>query len=187
VTVDNITKAIATYERTLVTSNGPFDRFLKGEKKDLPPSAQRGMNSVKGLGCTACHFGPNFTGPTEPMGQGFFQKFPMNTNNPYVRKYNLRIDLGRYDVTRKDADRNMWVVQTWRNIELTAPYFHNGSVQNLDTAIKVMAKTQLGKDLSEDQVTDILAFFQTLTGAFPAQELPRLPATDGTTLLMRTK
>ncbi len=189
VTVDNIAKAIAAYERTLLTTNGPLDRFLRGETKELSPSpaAQRGMNSVRALGCTACHSGPNFSGPTEPMGQGFFQKFPTFTANEYVGKYKLQVDLGRYDVTHKDSDKNLWVVQTWRNIELTAPYFHNGAVQNLDMAIKVMAKTQLDKDLSEEQAKDILAFFHTLTGEFPAQVLPRLPATDGTTLLMQTK
>jgi cytochrome c peroxidase len=92
--------------------------------------------------------------------------------------------LGRFLVTRIDSDKYMWVVQTWRNIELTAPYFHNGSVPDLRTAVLVMAKTELNADLTDDQVSDIVAFMKTLTGQFPEQSLPRLPETSGTTLLM---
>ncbi len=185
VTVDNMVKAIAAYERTLITPNGPFDQYLQGSKKAISPEAVQGSKLVKDLGCMACHFGPNFSGPMSPMGQGFFMKFPVYKNSAYVSKYDLLKDTGRYRVTHKDSDKYMFVVQTWRNIALTAPYFNNGSVGDLGTAVQVMAKTELNKDLTQKQVDDILAFFRTLTGAFPMQVMPRLPPTPDTTLFMK--
>jgi cytochrome c peroxidase len=184
VTVDNIVKAIAAYERTLITPGGPLDQYLKGDKALLSDTAKQGMSVVKNEGCMGCHFGANFSGPMKPMGQGFFQNFPIYTNNEYVKEYEFMKDLGRYVVTQKDSDKHMWVVQTWRNIELTAPYFHNGKVQNIGTAIQVMAKTELDKDFTDEQVKQVEAFFRTLTGKFPAQTVPRQPGTSGTTLLM---
>ncbi len=180
VTYDNIAKAIASYERTLVTPNSPFDRFMNGDKTAMNTSAQRGMQAVQDVGCTACHSGPIFAGPGGlALGQGFFQRFPLLSDNDYVAKYRLDEDLGRYTVTQKDADRHMWRVPTWRNVALTAPYFHNGSVDTLDEAVRVMGKTQLGLELSDDQVADIVAFLESLTGEFPQQTLPRLPQTSG--------
>ncbi|HHM04975.1 MAG TPA: cytochrome-c peroxidase [Gammaproteobacteria bacterium] len=176
-TYDNLAKAIAAYERTLITPDSPFDRYLKGDKKALSEAAVRGMKRVEQVGCTACHTGVNFAGPALAMGQGFYQKFPTFTDNAYVRKYRLDEDLGRYQVTKDEADKHMFRVPTWRNVALTAPYFHNGAVPTLDEAVRVMAKTQLNKDLSDAEVADIVAFLNSLTGEFPAQTLPRLPGT----------
>ncbi len=177
VTYDNIAKAIATYERTLITPNSPFDRHVKGDEHALSTAAKNGMKLVEELGCTACHNGANFAGPTNlPTGEGFFQKFPTHTGTKYEKQYHLAEDLGRYEVTKKDEDKNMWRVPTWRNVALTAPYFHNGAVGTLDEAVRVMAKTQLNKDLDDTQVNDIVAFLNSLTGEFPEQTLPRLPA-----------
>lgn len=179
-TYDNIAKAIASYERTLITPNSAFDRYLKGEKNILSEQAKRGMKLVTDIGCTSCHTGINFNGPTSlPLGQGFYQKFPMFTNNPYVKKYKLDQDMGRFHVTEDAKDKHMWRVPTWRNIALTAPYFHNGSVPTLDEAVRVMASTQLNKKLNDSQVEDIVAFLNSLTGEFPEQTLPRLPVTTG--------
>lgn len=176
VTYDNIAKAIATYERTLITINSPFDRYIRGEKSALSKAAVRGMKTVENLGCTACHTGPNFSGPSSlPIGEVFLQKFPTYEKNKYVAKYDLKSDKGRYNVTKEDADINMWRVPTWRNVALTAPYFHNGLVETLDEAVRVMAKTQLDKDLTSNQVKDIVAFLNSLTGQFPQQTMPRLP------------
>lgn len=175
VTYDNIAKAIAAYERTLVTPDSPFDRYQKGDRDAMSEQAVRGMKTVREVGCTACHTGVNFAGPEMPMGQGFYQKFPTHTDNEYVEQYNLAEDPGRYEVTGNESDRHMWRVQTWRNIALTAPYFHNGSVPTLEEAVRVMAKTQLDKDLTDRQVEDIVAFLNALTGEFPEQSLPRLP------------
>lgn len=174
---DNIAKAIAAYERTLITPNSAFDRFVKGDKKALSPAAQRGMKTAQDVGCTACHSGVNFAGPALPMGEGFYQKFPMMENSDYVVKYKLAEDEGRFEVTKNAADKHMFRVPTWRNVALTAPYFHNGAVKTLDEAVRVMGKTQLNKDLSAEQVSDIVAFLNSLTGEFPKQTMPRLPAT----------
>ena len=183
VTIDNLAKAIAAYERTLITPNSPYDRFVKGNKKALSPSATRGMELVKTVGCQTCHSGPMFAGPPLPMGSGFYQKFPTFEDSDYVGQYDLKGDTGRHDATKNDADRHMWRVATWRNVAVTAPYFHNGRVATLDEAVRVMAKTQLNKDLKSDEVTDIVAFLESLTGEFPKQTMPRLPATPGKTVL----
>ncbi len=175
VTYDNIAKAIATYERTLVTPNSPFDRYQRGDKNAMSATAIRGMKTVSDLGCTSCHSGVNFAGPDLPMGQAFLQKFPVFPGSEYDKKYKLMDDLGRYTVTKKDSDKNIWRVPTWRNVVLTAPYFHNGAVKTLDEAIRVMAKTQLNKNVTNEQVADISAFLNSLTGEFPVQTLPHLP------------
>lgn len=184
VTYDNIAKAIATFERTLVTPNSPYDRELKGDKNAMTAGAKRGMKLVQSIGCTSCHTGPNFSGPASlKVGEGFFQKFPTFTGSEYEKKYNLMADVGLASVTKKDSDKNMWRVPTWRNVALTAPYFHNGSVATLDEAVRVMAKTQLNKDLADNQVKDIVEFLNSLTGQFPKIALPRLPETAGKSLV----
>ncbi|NDU85475.1 MAG: c-type cytochrome [Ferrovum sp.] len=183
VTYDNIAKAIAAYERTLITPNSPFDRYQKGEKSAMSEQALRGMKTVEKIGCTACHTGPDFAGPEMPAGQGFYQKFPIYAaNNPYVSKYHLMDDEGRYGVTHEESDKHLWRVQTWRNVALTAPYFHTGSVATLDEAVRVMARSQLGLTLKEGDVADIVAFLNSLTGEFPVQSMPRLPQTPNRTL-----
>lgn len=182
-TYDNLAKAIAAYERTLITPNSPFDLYLKGNKKALSTAALRGMKEVQALGCTGCHNGVNFAGPALPMGEGFYQKFPTFTDNDYVKKYKLDEDTGRFTVTNNAADRHMFRVPTWRNVALTAPYFHNGSVKTLDEAVRVMAKTQLDKDLAGQQVQDIVEFLNSLTGEFPVQTMPRLPATPNMSVI----
>jgi cytochrome c peroxidase len=183
VTIDNAVKAIAAFERTLITPDSPVDRFLRGDKKALSADAQNGLKLVQDIGCAACHSGVDFAGPALPAGQGFYQKFPTVPGTEYEKKYNLTEDLGRYAVTKNDADKSMWRVPTWRNIALTAPYFHNGSVATLPEAVRVMAKTQLDKDLTDEQVGSIVAFLTGLTGQFPRLTLPRLPETPGLTLL----
>lgn len=182
-TIDNLVKAIATYERTLVTPNSRFDKYISGNKKALTEAEIKGFEVAKTTGCFACHSGPNFAGPKLPMGTGFYMKFPTFPGSEYDKKYELTKDLGRFDVTKAEADKHMWRVPTWRNIALTAPYFHNGSVKNLDEAVRVMAKTQLNKDLSETDVQSIVAFLKTLTGEMPRQTMPQLPPTEGTTLV----
>ncbi len=179
--VDNAAKAVAAYERTLITPNGPFDRFVKGDKTALSEQQQRGMDLFASAGCIACHSGPAFSGPMLPNGMAFLNKFPTFTDNDYVEKYDFLKDLGRFEVTKNDVDKHLFKVPTLRNIALTAPYFHNGAVQTLDEAVRVMAKTQLNRDLSDTEAADLVAFLNALTGEFPEQTMPRLPATPGTT------
>lgn len=183
VNIDNLAKAIASYERTLITPNSPFDRFIEGKKKSIGPLAREGYKTFQSVGCVTCHSGPNFAGPTLPEGTGFFMKFPTFPNTEYDKKYKFTKDLGRYEVTKKDADKHMFRVPTLRNIALTAPYFHNGSVMTLNEAVRVMAKTQLNKDLTKKQVKGLVAFLNTLTGQIPKQEMPVLPPTIGTTIV----
>lgn len=168
ITIDRAAQAIATFERTLITPDAPVDKFLKGDKKALSASAQNGMKLVETVGCTSCHSGPNYAGPQLPQGTGFYQKFPTYPGSEYEAKYGLTKDLGRFEATKKDADKGFWRVPTWRNIALTAPYFHNGSVKALDEAVRVMAKTQLNKELSPSDVKDIVEFLKGLTGRRPS-------------------
>jgi len=172
---DTATKAIAAYERTLITPNSPFDRYVKGDKSAMTEQQIRGMDKAVELGCTGCHSGPAFNGP------GTFQKFPIIKNGYFEAQYSLSDDKGRAEVTGKKEDENFWKVPTLRNVALTAPYFHNGKVKTLDKAVWLMAKLQLDKELSDEEVADIVAFLNALTGEFPKQEMPRLPGMPGRT------
>ncbi|WP_262966777.1 cytochrome-c peroxidase [Methylobacter psychrophilus] len=170
---DNATKAIAAYERTLITPNSPYDKYVSGDKSALTEQQVRGMNKVAELGCTSCHSGPAFNGP------GMFQPFPVHSNSFYAAKYHFKDDKGLAEVTKKADDEHLWKVPTLRNIALTAPYFHNGAAKTLDEAVTVMGKTQLDKDLSKEEIADIVAFLNGLTGEFPKQTMPVLPPTPG--------
>ena len=179
VTMDNAAKAIATYERTLITPDSAYDRYVSGDAKAMSAAGVRGMKSFESAGCTSCHSGAAFNGPALPIGTGFFMKFPTYPDAALVRQYDLESDQGRFLVTGNDADRYMWRVPTLRNLVYTAPYFHNGAVKTLPDAVRVMAKLQLDKNLTDDEVTDIVAFLESLTGKFPDQTMPRLPPTPG--------
>lgn len=175
ITIDNVAKAIAAYERTLITPHSPYDDYIAGDNNALSERAIRGWKLVAQVGCTSCHSGAMFSGPSLPVGTGFYQKFPTYTDNEYVTKYDLAKDLGRADVTKSEVDNHMFRVPTWRNIARTSPYFHNGSVTTLDEAVRVMAKTQLNKDLPDQDVADIVEFLKSLNGELPVQTLPELP------------
>jgi len=179
ITMDNIARAIAAYERTLITPNTPYDRYVKGDKSALTEQQVRGMKTFREVGCTTCHQGPMFAGPELPTGTGFFMKFPLQTESPYVAKYDLMQDKGRAEATGNAADAHMWRVPTLRNLVYTAPYMHNGSVKSLQEAVRVMASTQLDMTLGDEQVADIVAFLESLSGELPTQTLPQLPPTPG--------
>jgi cytochrome c peroxidase len=183
VTADNVAKAIAAFERTLITPNSAYDRFVKGDKAALSEQQVRGMDSFAGLGCTSCHSGANFSGPTLPVGTGFFMKFPTYPGSDYDTRFELTKDDGRFAVTKQESDRHLFRVPTLRNIALTAPYFHTGTVPTLDLAVRVMAKTQLDKELTDDQVADLVAFLNALSGEFPQMTMPRLPATPNMSVI----
>lgn len=172
---DTATKAIAAYERTLITPNSPYDRYVSGDKTALTEQQVRGMNKMQEIGCTGCHSGPAFN------GGGMFQRFPVNDNAYFAAQYHFKKDKGVAEVTKKAEDEHLFKVPILRNIALTAPYFHNGSVKTLDRAVLIMGKTQLGIDLSKEDVADIVAFLNALTGEFPRQTFPMLPITAGST------
>ncbi len=181
-TIKNAAKAMAAYERTLITPNSPFDKYIKGNKKAMNAQQIKGMKLVDEIGCTSCHTGENFSGEGFKMGEGNYQPFPQIPGSKYDSMYDILSDKGRWEVTKKDEDKNFWRVPSWRNVAITAPYFHNGKVKTLDEAVRVMGKTQLGMDLNDSQVSDIVAFLNALTGEFPKQSMPMLPNTANMTL-----
>ncbi|WP_027158581.1 cytochrome-c peroxidase [Methylobacter luteus] len=173
---ENATRAIAAYERTLITPNSPYDKYVRGDESALTAQQIRGMQKFEEVGCTSCHSGPAFN------GEGAFQKFPVADNGFFEAQHHFKKDKGLAEVSKNPADEHLWKVPTLRNVALTAPYFHNGSVKTLDSAVNVMAKLQLGKDLTKEETADIVAFLKALTGEFPRQKMPALPGTHGTTL-----
>ncbi len=175
VTIDKLVKAIAAYERTLITPNSPYDRFVAGDKAALGAAAKRGWSKFGQIGCTTCHSGPMFNGPAMAMGTGFYQKFPMIPDPELDKKYRLTEDTGRHAETKQESDRNLWRVPSLRNVAITAPYFHTGSVASLEDAVRVMAKTQLNRTLEPNDVDDLVAFLKSLTGERPKQTKPKLP------------
>lgn len=175
ININNFAKAVASFERTLVTPDSPVDQFIKGKKNALSKSAQNGMKLVQEIGCTACHSGANYAGPELPEGTGFYQKFPTFEDRALETKYKFSADQGRFEATKQDSDRHMWRVPTWRNVARTAPYFHNGSVATLDEAVRVMAKLQLNKTLTDNEANDIVAFLEGLNGKLPTIVAPKLP------------
>ncbi|MDQ6975701.1 MAG: cytochrome c peroxidase [Mariprofundaceae bacterium] len=161
-TYDNMAKAIAAFERTLITPNAPFDRFVQGTG-DISKAAKRGMVKVAEVGCTSCHSGALFT------------------NNEFV-EFAYGSDTGLKSITGKADDDHVFRVQSWRNVALTAPYFHDGSASTLAQAVKIMAKVQLQTTLSDADVNDIVAFLTTLTGDQPQITFPTLPRPTGVSL-----
>lgn len=163
VTLNRVTDVIAEFERTLVTPNSRFDLWLKGDQSALNQSELEGYQLFKTNGCTACHNGPA-VGATLFQKMGLVQRF--NTDNPAE---------GRYAVTGEEYDRMVFKVPTLRNIELTYPYFHDGSAATLTEAVQVMGRVQLGQDFSAVDTAKIVAFLKTLTGDQPSFSLPQLP------------
>lgn len=168
----NAVCALAAYVRTLVTPNGPFDRALAGDVAALSDPARRGRTLFVEKGCAACHFWVNFSGPLPglaiPMGEGFYELFPTFKGSRYDDQYRLLgADMGRYHIDHREDHRYLWRVPTLRNVALTAPYFHNGSVATLEEAVRVMAKTQFDVEVNDTEVADIVSFLHSLSGEFP--------------------
>ena len=147
-TYDNVARAIAAFERTLITRDR-FDDFQKGDAKALTAKELRGLKTFVEAGCATCHSGP-------VLGGNSFQK--RGLVHPWETS-----DLGRADVTKEDADKHKFKVPMLRNIALTGPYFHDGKVVSLDEAVRKMGWHQLDKRLTEEEVADIVAFLNALT------------------------
>ncbi len=179
VSYDNIAKAIAAFERTLITPNSRFDQYLRGNHTALTRKEKHGMDTFKDLGCIRCHRGPALAGPVLPNGEAFLQWFPAHSSQ-YDDEYKLKEDLG-YNNGKEhflEVRRGKWRVPTLRNIALTAPYFHNGSVKTLNKAVRVMARAQLNRDLTDYEADVLVAFLETFTGEFQVIIPPILPADD---------
>lgn len=169
INIDQVTEAIAEFEKTLVTPNSRFDQWLMGNKDAITADEQAGYELFKSSGCVACHNGP-------AVGGTSFQK--MGVVEPYQAKSPAE---GLSAVTGKDADRFKFKVPTLRNVEMTYPYFHDGEAETLTEAVDVMGRLQLGKKFTEQENAQIVAFLKTLTGDQPSFQLPILPpSTDKT-------
>lgn len=149
ITYDNLAKAIAAFESTLITKDR-FDDFLKGDDNALTKEEIKGLKTFIEVGCIQCHNGAL-------LGGNSYQK--MGKMNPYENTK----DLGRYNVTKKEDEKYVFKVPSLRNVALTAPYFHDGSVQTLEEAVRKMAWLQLNKELTDEEVQSIVTFLKALT------------------------
>ncbi|BAE50026.1 cytochrome-c peroxidase [Paramagnetospirillum magneticum] len=147
VTMRRITQAIAAFERTLVTNDSPYDRFVRGDDKALDPAQKRGMWLFQSVGCVMCHSGPNFSGASLVGPQNPYAPLMASRSAP-ARRHGLTVDKGKAPAGSVDG---LWRIPSLRNVALTAPYFHNGSVSELEEAVRVMATAQLNATLSEDR------------------------------------
>ena len=153
ITEDNIADAIAEFEKTLVTPNAPFDQYLKGDKNAISLDAKEGYQLFKSKGCIACHNGIN-------MGGNLYSKFGVIMDAQ-------TISLGRYNVTKRERDKYFFKVPSLRNIEKTAPYFHDGRADTLRKAIKIMSLLQLGREFSDKELMQVEEFLKSLNGDIP--------------------
>jgi cytochrome c peroxidase len=167
--IAQVTDAIAAFEATLVTPNARFDKWLKGDKTAITDYELSGYQLFKDSGCTACHSGP-------AVGGNSFQKLGL------VNEFKTANSaIGRAGVTGNDSERMMFKVPTLRNVELTPPYFHDGSASTLTQAVDVMGWVQLGKKFTADENARIVAFLKTRTGDQPSFPLPQLPPSSDET------
>ncbi|KAB2969176.1 cytochrome c peroxidase [Zoogloea sp.] len=168
-----ITRAIAAYERTLITSDSPYDRFVRGDMNALDAPQRRGMALFEAVGCVLCHRGPNFSDASLPDGRHPLRLFPANPGPAEARHPSLRVD-GR---------AMAWRIPSLRNVALTGPWLHNGAVKRLDEVVRIMAESQLARSgrlntwrtsdgtlgrvdrspLSRQDVADIVAFLHALS------------------------
>lgn len=153
ITAQNIANAIAEYEKTLITPNAPFDRYLRGEDDALSEYEKEGYSLFKAKGCIACHHGVNIGGNT-------YNKFGIfhDANSS---------SLGRFNVTGLQRDKYFFKVPSLRNIEKTAPYFHDGRTDDLYTTVEIMAQYQLGRKITSQEIKKIVAFLKSLNGELP--------------------
>jgi len=162
ITYDNMARAIGAFERKLLTPS-PFDAFIAGDDRALSDEQLGGLDAFVSAGCITCHQGA-------AIGGGLYQK--LGVVKPYPTE-----DPGRAEITGNEADRQVFKVPSLRNIAKTGPYLHDGSIQQLDQMIRIMAEYQLGIPVDDAQVSAILAFLESLTGTVDADliAMPELP------------
>lgn len=161
----NIIDAIVEYERSLTTPNAPFDKYLRGDETALSAEAAEGYRRFKSYGCTACHQGVNIGGNMMQVF-GVFGEPPMAAEGPKTP--------GSSKVNRISSERPVFRVPSLRNVAMTAPYFHDGSVATLPEAINIMAEYQLGRPIDDETVGYIVAFLNSLTGEYQGVPLSDL-------------
>jgi len=164
VTGNNITDAIAEFEKTLVTPDSRFDLFLKGNTDALSSVEREGYALFKEAKCATCHVG-------EAMGGQSFELMGVKGDYFADRGNVSEVDYGRYNVTKDPSDMYRFKVPTLRNVALTAPYFHDAQARTLEEAVDKMARYQVGLQLSKDEIGKIVAFLHTLNGQYKGQTL----------------
>lgn len=160
-----VTDAIAAYEQSLITPVSRFDQFLNGDDRALTAEEKQGYKLFELNNCSSCHTGINLGGLS-------YEK--MGTKIDYFAQRGGSLtaaDLGRFNVTKDPLDKHKFKVPTLRNVELTFPYFHDGSVKSLEQAVATMSRVQTGKVLSDRDVHLIVSFLKTLTGEHDGKEL----------------
>lgn len=165
---DTITSAIADYERTLTTPNSKFDQWLEGDDNALNEQELAGLTEFMNVGCGSCHQGPG-------LGGTMYQR--MGNVHDYFGSLARTLDAndyGRFNVTENEADRYRFKVPILRNIAETAPYMHNGEIEDLGEVVDVMAYHQLGRKLPQESIDNIVAFLGTLTGDMPSVDIEAL-------------
>jgi cytochrome c peroxidase len=162
VTFDNAALAIGAFERKLVT-RGSWDDWLMGDGNAITVQERRGLETFTEVGCTACHMGPN-------LGGALYQKIGL------IEAYPTK-DRGRAEITGNQEEENYFKVPALRNVAETGPYLHDGSVVSLEETVRLMARHQLGRTLTDEQVADVVAFLKKLTGKLPTEYIakPKLP------------
>lgn len=168
---DNMAKAIEAFEATLLTP-APFDAWLNGDDNALDAEAKAGLGLFLDLGCVSCHEGVNVG------GHGYY---PFGLIEKPGADVLPEGDKGRFAVTETVDDEYVFRAAPLRNVALTAPYFHSGKVWDLKVAVQIMAESQLGEELSDEDATSIVAFLDSLTGEMPEVTLPVLPAETAAT------
>lgn len=153
---ENITDAIAEYEKTLITPNSPFDQYLNGDDEAISDIQKAGYQLFKSYGCVSCHQGKN-------VGGNMFQKFGV-LKDISLKTGDLSDDLGRYNVTKNEWDKRVFRVPSLRLATKTPPYFHNGSVKTIEEAVDIMIKYQLGRGVPQKDRDAIIAFLDSLVG-----------------------
>lgn len=169
ISIANIQDAIVAYERSLITPNSAFDRFLRGDHHAISAQAEQGYELFKSYGCVACHQGAN-------VGGNMFQKFGVMGDYFADRGEVRPPDLGRFNVTGRDEDRYVFRVPSLRMVVLTAPYLHDGRAKTLRDAIQVMATYQLGRDIPKDDIELIIEFLKTLPGEYENRPFTSTPS-----------
>lgn len=154
ITMDNITDAIVEFQKTLITPDSSFDRYLNGDEYAISDKAKKGYENFKSLGCISCHNGIN-------IGGNLFQKLGV-----FKEVQGLK-NLGRYNITKKEKDKYFFKVPSLRNISKTAPYFHSGEQKSLKAVISIMGHYQLGRDITNEELESIYLFLLTLDGKKP--------------------
>jgi len=161
---ENVLDALGAFQRSLITPNSRFDRYLQGDRTAITADEEQGYLLFKSHGCIACHQGRN-------VGGNLFQRFGIFANPFASQTTETKGDLGRFVVTRREQDRHVFRVPGLRNVAVTAPYFHDGRTATLEEAVEVMARNQLGRVLSKPDVDLIVKFLSTLTGEYRGRPL----------------